>query len=122
MPANRHNAKRLHRRRTGALVSQSSILILSGFLLGTVFNDSIPPEIHAYATLAGTCGVIAYIGLRFVSVRYLGMGGQMATEEAVSKLENRIDRHVARLSNVRKRKPFQGYQDTDRQYVTVVRS
>lgn len=122
MPANRPNPKRRHRRKTGALVSQSSILILSGFLLGTMFSSSIPQEVRTYAHLAGTCGMIAYVGLRFVSVRYLGAGGRLSTEEAVSKLESRIDRHVARLSAARKRKPFQAYQDTDRQYVTVVRS
>ena len=45
------------------LISRSTILILSGWLIGAATTHLLPPEIELFVTLVGLLGLIAFTGL-----------------------------------------------------------
>ena len=45
------------------LISRSTILILSGWLIGTATARLLPAEIEQFVTLVGLLGLIAFTGL-----------------------------------------------------------
>ena len=45
------------------LISRSTILILSGWLIGMATARLLPPEIEQFVTLVGLLGLIAFTGL-----------------------------------------------------------
>ena len=45
------------------LISRSTILLLSGWLIGAATTDLLPAEIEQFVTLVGLLGLIAFTGL-----------------------------------------------------------
>ena len=104
-----------------ALLSHSTILILSGYLIGA---GSVPGSLAgmgAVPLLAGVCGLICYAGLR-LAVRYrVRRESEQAIHRALRNLDLRIHRHISRpglLRRPRRRSP--GVRSE--QYLAVVRS
>lgn len=123
MPAKR-NKKTARRRKPaapGPLLSHSSILILSGFLIGVFSQNVFGPEIAIYVLLAGAAGMSAYFGLGLLARRQRRQTAVLEIENATLKLASRIDRHVPRRASVHLRRTFAGTPHCDEQYVTVVR-
>ena len=82
------------------LLSHSTVLILSGFLIGMVCRRIADPRIEVLVFAVGVLGVVAYIGLDQVARRRQERAHRTAAERANQDLERRIDRHIARESTV----------------------
>jgi hypothetical protein len=78
-----------HSSQSGQLVSTSTILILSGFLLGMAVSSPLD-DLSFYVTMCGLCGVVSYLALELAAVRRLQ--GEVAREQA--QMERRLERHV----------------------------
>jgi ABC-type transport system involved in cytochrome bd biosynthesis fused ATPase/permease subunit len=104
------------------LLSNSSILILSGLLLGIVLTQIVPDSFRFSATMGGIVGIIAYVVLQsFARIRDLRARAQR--EELVAmKLEGKVARHVLRSMPDHKRSPRQSRAMAMRQYLPVTPS
>ncbi len=102
------------------LLSNSSILILSGFLLGMVITDFIPPAARVSAVLGASVGVIAFFSLASVSRAREAQAAARKVELKTIKLEGKVYRHVRNSGPVRRRERSRFPAIVvDRQYVTV---
>lgn len=77
------------------LISADSILILSVFLFGTMFQRVVDPRMERNIMFAGTVGIIAYLGLAYMARRRSAYLHRRSIERATSELEMRIDRHIS---------------------------
>ena len=82
-------------KRKSPLVSQSTILILSGFLIGSVFRDYTETRLERNILFAGLVGIVAYIGLVFGAYSHGRRKRRVAMEKATSEMDNRIERHIS---------------------------
>ncbi len=120
MPENK-NAKR-KKANEKSLVSNSSILILSGFLIGTVSQQVAGPSAQMYVLLGGTIGLVAYLGLACLARQRAQRASLQACRQASSQLETRVDRHIPHRPPQRNNRRFQPSRHSERQYLTVVQS
>ncbi len=72
------------------LLTHSTILIMSGFLIGLVASDTVPAHLQLTVLLAGVAGVVAYLGLGCVAKKVR----TRAAQKLVSTLERRMDQHI----------------------------
>jgi hypothetical protein len=77
---------------TQPLLSHSSILILSVFLIGFVSGQTLEPDVRLYSFLAGWVGVAIYFAADILRER----SRRKAQRLAARNLSNRVDRHVPR--------------------------
>jgi C4-dicarboxylate-specific signal transduction histidine kinase len=82
---------------TRELVSRSTILILSGFLVGLGTSHGLDPAAQARVFCAAGTGFLAYVGLDLVARRRRQTADREAHSKATRQLERRIGRHVGRL-------------------------
>jgi hypothetical protein len=101
------------------LISHSTILILSGFLIGIGAGKAAHPDIENYVLLAGVGGLIAYIGLDSAARRRTHRATQAAMDKATQALEERYSRHLAASEMKVESTPRRGRPDVIDQYVTV---
>ena len=87
------NNTKQQKRRSKVLLSQSAILILSGYLVGISAGQTANPALQFSIHAAGMVGLIAFLGLGHLS-RIRSERENDALEQAIDKLELRIDRHV----------------------------
>jgi len=80
------------------LISQSTILILSGFLIGSIFREYAEPRLGRNILFAGMVGLVAYIGLVFGTYSHRARKRLAAQQQASSDLEHRIERHISESS------------------------
>jgi len=101
-----------------SLVGQSSILILSGFLIGIAAGRVAPPGMELPVLAAGALGLAAYLVAGLSAAKRRRRAAISARDQAVSDLETRVERHVTREfgpdSALRRRR------DLEHQYLTVV--
>src|SRR5579871_5406726 len=83
-----------HSRQAGALISPSSILILSGFLVGMGLSDGSIPGRQCTAFLTAGCGLLSFYALDGIARRRSAHVNARETKKAVRRLENRIGRHI----------------------------
>ena len=76
------------------LVSRSTILILSGFLIGSVFRDYAETRLERNILFAGLIGIVAYIGLVFGTQSHSRRKQRVANDKATSEMDDRIERHI----------------------------
>jgi hypothetical protein len=74
---------------SGQLISTSTILILSGFLLGMAMSSPLG-DLSFYITMCGLYGIVSYLALELAAVRRLQE--EVAREQA--QMERRLERHV----------------------------
>ena|SRR5579871_5245630 len=84
-----------HSRQAGALISPSSILILSGFLVGMGLSDGSIPGRQCMAFLTAGCGLLSFYALDGIARRRIAHVNERQTRMAVRRLENRIGRHIS---------------------------
>jgi len=77
------------------LVSTSTILILSGFLIGLTVGKTVAASLSPYVLDCGLAGLLAFIALEFAGTR---REEEEAQEEQV-QIQSRLDRHVMSLSH-----------------------
>jgi hypothetical protein len=78
------------------LISASTILILSGFLIGLTVGNVVSESLSPYVLSCGLSGFLAFIALEFT-------GNQREEEEAHEEqahVQGRLDRHVMSLSSI----------------------
>lgn len=77
------------------LVSITSILIFSAFLIGMAVGNVLGTELEPYVLLCGLSGFLAFIGLELAAFRRK----MQAIEDGKRHMENRLERHVMPRSN-----------------------
>ena len=105
-----------------ALLSHSSILIFSGFLVGLGSSLSLSTAMSRQVLLSGLVGMIAYFALGLLATKRRERDSKAAHRLATSRLEKRLDRHNPRSAPAltRTNRPF--LSEEEEQYLTVVRS
>ncbi len=78
------------------LISNSTILILSGFLIGLTVGNIVSDSLSPYVLSCGLSGFLAFIALEFTGSQ---RDEQAAHEEQV-QVQSRLDRHVMSLSSI----------------------
>ncbi len=108
-----------------AVLSHTTILILSAFLFGLVAGQHVSPVVEMYVYLAGIIGLIAYFGLGLVSSRRERLRDELNEERSRNRVQTRINRHIPRQQTPVKKETEpvvydHSEQDHSEQYVTVV--
>jgi hypothetical protein len=80
------------------LLSRSTILVLSGVLLGMALRESVVTNVHLHGFYIGLTGLVAYLGLEVTSRRKHERELREAHDRMMSVLNTRIDKHVARTN------------------------
>jgi hypothetical protein len=96
MSAELETAHGLNHKRDLILVSRSSILLLSGILMGMALREGVVPWAHFHGFFIGLTGLIAYFGLEVVSRRKAEREVREAHDRMVNILNSRIEKLVAR--------------------------
>ena len=77
------------------LISVTSVLILSAFLIGMAVGNVLAAELEPYVLTCGLGGLLAFLGLEMAGLRR-----KLAQVEVEKRhLETRLDRHVHSQSN-----------------------
>ena len=78
------------------LVSPSTILILSGFLVGITIGRIVGSELSPLVLSSGLAGFVAYLALDVAATRRM----ENRVHEEIQHMEERLDKHVLSLSSV----------------------
>ena len=91
-------AKKEEKRRKSALskplLSHSTILILSAFLVGIAAGKAPNAQVEVMLYLTSICGVIAYFVLGRVANKRRRLAEQRQQEQAAQQLAIRVGRHI----------------------------
>lgn len=77
------------------LISTSSILILSGFLIGVTVGKIVAEDLSPYVLACGLSGFLAYIALDIAATRR----EEEAAAEDIRHVHGRLDRHVSSINS-----------------------
>lgn len=77
------------------LISRTSVLILGGFLVGITYAQTIDAGIRSYVLLAGSCGIVAFMGLSCVASYRRKRSAQRASDQLVLRMEQRVEQHLS---------------------------
>jgi len=97
------------------LISHSSILILSIFLIGLVSGQALEPDVRLYGFCAGAAGMVIYFLLDVLKTQRI----QRARRRAVKRLSGRLDRHVPRCPPARWLNASRPHVNSDGQFVPI---
>lgn len=78
------------------LLSASTILILSGFLIGLTVGRMVGNDLSPFVLACGLAGFLAYLGLDVAATR---RKEELEAEEK-RMMESRLDKHVMSLSSI----------------------
>ena len=101
------------------LLSRSTILILSGILIGMGIGNGWTASIHKLGFSAGMVGLVSYLGLDTVSRRRREKEEERALHQASCKLDTRIFRHIARTTIVTQPQQPENRSQRDLSFLTV---
>ena len=104
----------------GAVVSHSSILIISAFLIGSAAGKAPNPTMQTCLFMMGVFGFVSYFGLGHLAKKRQVGAASRKQQRAVKKLELRVDRHVARSSVIDESRSDGPTADADCQLVPAV--
>lgn len=85
---------RRQRRTRKALLTHTSILILSSFAVGVAVQQILPPEQVWLVLAAGLIGMFGYLGLDSVSRRRAEREAIEDEERLLERIEGRLNKHV----------------------------
>ncbi len=105
---------------TKPLLSHSTILILSAFLIGVTAGKASSLQIELMIYLTGSVGLIAYFLLGQLARRRKQKTERLATRQAVTELESRVDRHITRSAADNPHRTSNTATETNRQPLTAV--
>jgi membrane protein DedA with SNARE-associated domain len=102
--------------------ARNTILILSGYLLGTTVAHVSSPMLEGGALAAGLIGMLAYAVLAVVARKKRVQSARLAIQRATVHIERRMDQHV-RIASARLMLRLHAAQSwSHEQYMPVVRS
>lgn len=78
------------------IISNSTILILSGFLIGLTVGKIVSESLSPYVLSCGLSGFLAFIALEFTGTQR----DEQAAHEGQVQVQTRLDRHVMSLSSI----------------------
>ncbi len=78
------------------VLSRSTILILSGILLGMGIGNGFSADAQVFASAAGVIGLLAFLGLDSMAVRSRKLAECRALEQATSHVEHRMEMLISR--------------------------
>ena len=104
-----------------ALLSHSTILILSGYLIGAGSVTASAPGVGETALAAGLCGLIGYISMKIAARRRARRRAEAAISHATRSLEMRLHRHIPRPALLGRRRLRRRERTSPAQYLAVVR-
>ena len=78
------------------LISASTILILSGFLIGLTVGKIVSESLSPYVLACGLAGFLAFIALEFTGTQR----EEQSAHEEQTLIQGRLDRHVLSQSSV----------------------
>lgn len=81
------------------LLSESTILILSGFLIGSVMRNFVEQRLEHNVLVAGMVGLVAYVALAYGSYYRKRRQQKIALKRASADLEKRFERHIVEGSS-----------------------
>jgi hypothetical protein len=102
------------------LVSRTSILILSAFLVGAVASRLASPTLDMPVLSAAGLGVFAYLYAAFVRETKRRNAVTAARTSAITDVESRMSRHVAHITEAGPHADVRRRRDIESQYLTVV--
>ncbi len=89
-------SRRDHLKSEQSLISTSTILIISGFLIGLTVGKIVAEDLSPYVLSCGLSGFLAFIALDLARVK---REESEALEEQLI-MEERLDKHVNSLSSI----------------------
>jgi hypothetical protein len=102
--------------------ARNTILILSGYLVGTTVAHVSPPALERAALAAGLIGTLAYFVLAYRARKKRVQAAQLAIQRATVHIERRMDQHV-RIASTRLMLKLHAAQAwSHEQYMPVARS
>jgi len=102
--------------------ARNTILILSGYLVGTTAAHVCPPTLERAALAAGLIGTLAYCVLAYLARQKRVEDARLAIQKAKVRIERRMDRHV-RIASARWMLKLHAAQSwSHEQYLPVARS
>jgi hypothetical protein len=102
--------------------ARNTILILSGYLLGSTVAHVTSPILEGGALAAGLIGALAYVVLAVVARKKRVQDARLAIQRATVHIERRMDEHV-RIASARLMLRLHAAQSwSHEQYMPVVRS
>lgn len=87
---------RVKRQSEHHLISASTILILSGFLIGLTVGKAVAEDISPYILSCGLAGFLAFIVLDHIGAQR----DEQEDQEEQGQVHSRLDRHVMSLSGI----------------------
>jgi hypothetical protein len=102
--------------------ARNTILVLSGYLLGTTVAHVCPPTFERIALAAGLIGTLAYAALALVARKRRVEDARKAIRRATMHIERRMDQHVRIASAHLMLKLHAAQAWSHEQYMPVVRS
>jgi hypothetical protein len=115
-------AARSSQKHPAATATSRTILILSGYLIGTTAAHVSSQAMEVYAIAAGIIGLLGYIAFASLSHKKYTHEVRRAIEHATVRLERHVDQHIRRTSVRTLLKLHASRLRPHEQYVTVVRS
>ncbi|HUG90072.1 MAG TPA: hypothetical protein VML55_04510 [Planctomycetaceae bacterium] len=103
-----------------SIFTHNTILILGGFLIGMAAVDMAAAEFRNYLYLAGSFGVVAWIGLAEVARRRRQQAASRAEELGASRMRGRVDRPVVLESRRGRRTRIHTTETSLSQHLPVV--
>lgn len=85
----------MRKKQESQLVSTSTILILSGFLIGLTVGKSVTDTLSPFVLDCGLAGLLAFIALEFASSRR----EEEEAQEEQDQIQSRLDRHIMSISH-----------------------
>ena len=99
----RNDVEKTQTENSRSLIGQTTILILSGYLIGAGSNHSLTTDTSFYMILAGITGGIGYLLFKYVARLRERAATRRQCAEANARLEGFMERHV-QLGPIRDRK------------------
>ncbi len=91
------------------LISTTSILILSGFLIGVTVGKIVAEDLSPYVLACGLSGFLAYIALDVAATRR----EEDAAAEEIRFVQGRLDRHVNSMNTPAPQQPLTSRVDEE---------
>ena len=101
----------------GSVVSHSSILIISAFLIGIAAGKTSNPTYQMCLFMLGAFGFVSYFGLGYLAQQRQAVVVSRKKKRAAKKLELRMDRHIPRPASLAQRNDDQQATSADCQHV-----
>ena len=104
------------------LLSQSSMLVLCGFIVGAVSSDVVGPDFALRVKISGLMGLVGFYAITYAAEWRRRWIARLAVERATHRLENRMQKHIPKPAFQRIASPTFRRAKFGPQYLPVARA